>query len=305
MWFNSRIHRGNKGLNSTRERRFVPRLESLEDRTALSTLTVLNNLDSGSGSLRDAIKKAKDSDTIVFASSLNGQTITLTSGELAITQNLDIEGPGASLLAISGNNASRVFNISQNQQAVVVTIAGLTIENGLSPGDGEGGAIDNVSSTLNLTNDVLSNNVARGNSGKDGAGGAVFNFNGATLTVSNCTFSGNQAIGGDGGGFGQGRGGAIALYVSSSGPGPTGCTATISGSRFTGNLAQGGNGVTITSFGFPGNGFGGAINSFGSLATSWSGEAMAAAPRVIRRSPDSIWMPALAVPLMGTGRPLP
>jgi hypothetical protein len=236
----------------------------LEDRYLLSTLAVTSASDSGLGSLRAAIQAAHSGDTIVFASSLDGQTIALTSGELAITQSLDIEGPGAGLLAISGNNASRVFNVSQNQKAVVATIAGLTIENGLSPGDGEGGAIDNVSSTLNLTNDVLSNNVARGNSGKDGTGGAVFNLNGATLTVTNCTFSGNQAIGGDGGG-GQGRGGAIALFIS--GPEAPGCTATITGSLFTGNLAQGGNGVTVTpSHAFPGNAFGGAINSFGYVA---------------------------------------
>src|SRR6266446_4807987 len=75
---------------------FVPRLESLEDRTVPSTLTVLNNHDGGAGSLRDAIGHAKDGDTIVFAPSLNGQTIALTSDELAIKKSLDIEGPGAS-----------------------------------------------------------------------------------------------------------------------------------------------------------------------------------------------------------------
>src|SRR6516165_7103032 len=90
--------------NASYRNRLVPRLEILEDRTLPSTLTVLNNLDSGAGSLRDAIKNAGSGDTIVFASSLNGQTITLTSGGLAISHSLDIEGPGANLLAISGNN---------------------------------------------------------------------------------------------------------------------------------------------------------------------------------------------------------
>ena len=99
-----------------------------------------NALDSGAGSLRAAIKAASSGDTIVFAPSLNGQTITLTSGELAISKSLDIEGPGPDKLAISGNHASRVFNVSQNQKPVTVTIAGLTIENGLAP-NGVGGGI--------------------------------------------------------------------------------------------------------------------------------------------------------------------
>src|SRR5437868_1735450 len=113
---------------------FVPRLECLEDRTVLSTLTVLNNHDSGAGSLRDVIAHAKDGDTIVFASGLNGQTIALTSDELAIKKSLDIEGPGADKLAVSGNDTFRVFDVSQNQKPVAVTIAGLTIEAGQSSG---------------------------------------------------------------------------------------------------------------------------------------------------------------------------
>jgi hypothetical protein len=52
---------------------------------------VTNNLDSGAGSLRDAIKNANSGDTIALASSLNGQTIILTSGELAVSQSLDLD----------------------------------------------------------------------------------------------------------------------------------------------------------------------------------------------------------------------
>src|SRR5262249_52029282 len=196
----SRIHRRNAGRKLARVSRFLPRLESLEDRTVPSTLTVLNNHDSGAGSLRDAIKNASSGDTIVFASSLDGQTITLTSGELAINKTRTIQGPGVSLLAISGNNASRVFDISQNQKPVAVTIAGLTIENGLassSPDVGAGGGILNVSSTLTLTHDVLSNNEGLGNSnnGNPAQGGAIANANGATLTVTSCTFTANEVIG--------------------------------------------------------------------------------------------------------------
>jgi hypothetical protein len=50
----------------------------------------VNNLDGGTGSLRDPIKSANSGDTIVFASSLNGQAITLTSGELAINKSLPV-----------------------------------------------------------------------------------------------------------------------------------------------------------------------------------------------------------------------
>ena len=69
------------------------RFESLEGRRMLTTLTVLNNLDSGAGSLRAEISAAKSNDTIVFAPSLVGQTITLTKGELLINKNLTIAGP--------------------------------------------------------------------------------------------------------------------------------------------------------------------------------------------------------------------
>ena len=67
-------------------------------------------------------------DTITF--SVAG-TITLTSGALTISDDLTITGPGAGSLAISGNNASRVFLINAGN---TVEISGLTIK------DGTGGA---------------------------------------------------------------------------------------------------------------------------------------------------------------------
>jgi hypothetical protein len=84
-----------------------------------STLTVTNNLDSGTGSLRADIAAAHNGDTIVFAPSLDGQTITLTSGELLIRKNLTIAGPGAGELTVSGNHASRVFEVAKRENVIL------------------------------------------------------------------------------------------------------------------------------------------------------------------------------------------
>ena len=53
-----------------------------------ATITVINTNDSGPGSLRQALAKAHNEDAINFDSSLKGQTITLTSGEL-VEQNCE------------------------------------------------------------------------------------------------------------------------------------------------------------------------------------------------------------------------
>ena len=269
MWFTSRIHLRKTQRNPGSPNRFLPQLEVLEDRTLPSTLTVLNTLDSGAGSLRATITAAKNGDTIAFAPSLDGQTITLTSGELAISKSLAIEGPGASLLAISGNNAGRIFDISQNQKSVTVTIAGLTIEDGLAS-TSDGGGIVNISSTLNLSNDALLDNASVASSGSGGpraaAGGAISNRNGGILIASGCTFLGNRAIGSAGGG--DAWGGAIANNLSGfngSANGSLSSPATIIACTFRDNMVQAGDGGDISGAG--GQGFlgiceGGAIFDF-------------------------------------------
>src|SRR5271166_4414107 len=71
--------------------RFRTRLEALERRDVPSTLTVTNNGDTPFGSsLRAEIAAAHAGDTIVFAPSLDGQTIQLGS-QLMITKSLNIQ----------------------------------------------------------------------------------------------------------------------------------------------------------------------------------------------------------------------
>ena len=63
--------------------------------------------------------------------------------EASFQEDLDIDGPGADQLTVSGNHASRIFSISGG---ATVTIAGLTITDGRVVGDNGGGAILNVRS---------------------------------------------------------------------------------------------------------------------------------------------------------------
>src|SRR5881398_964343 len=151
-----------------------------------ATITVTNNRDSGAGSLRQALADAHNEDTINFDSSLNGQTITLTSGELVVNRIVSINGPGLNNLAVDANYASRVFHVSGGAS---VTISGLSITNGFASGL-YGGGIYNDHSTLSVINCALSGNSANDAGGiyNDGASGGS-----ATLYVLNCTLSGNGA----------------------------------------------------------------------------------------------------------------
>lgn len=148
----------------------LPRLEMLEDRTLPSVFLVQNLSDAGPGSLRAAISAANanpGADEIDFAPGLGG-TIHLASGSLSITDTVTIDGPGASKLAVSGDDTHRVLDISGGASAA---IQGLAIVHG---------------------------------SADQGAG--IFNESGSSLSVTDCTFTNNNADGGD---FGTGFGGGI------------------------------------------------------------------------------------------------
>src|SRR5262245_49773976 len=108
-------------------RRTVLEFDRMEGRALLSTFTVSNALDSGAGSLRQAIVDARDGDTINFDASLSGRAIVLTSGELDIDEDLDIVGLGSDQMAVAGDGDGRVFHITAGAD---VTIEDLAIING-------------------------------------------------------------------------------------------------------------------------------------------------------------------------------
>jgi hypothetical protein len=268
----SRHAPGNRRLaGRLRQPRCVPRLEALEDRTVLSPLLVTNLNDSGAGSLRAAVQAADGTSGAVidFAKGLHG-TITLTSGQLKVTSNMTIDGPGANLLTVSGDNASRIFDVSNSATA---TIDEMTVANGaaLSTRDpslqGGGGVLNEVGSTVYLNNDVFSNNHALV------VGGALWNQAGptgsGTVFINNSAFIGNQALGSVNGttnpfmlfeGFAPGNGTAEGGAIDNDG------SLTIADSNFTNNQAVGVPGSDNVNA----SGHGGAVAADGTLSITGS-----------------------------------
>jgi hypothetical protein len=250
-------------------KRFLPsrlNVTQLEDRIALSTFTVNNLADSGLNSLRAAITAANanpGADVIAFSHGLRG-AVALTSGELGITDDLRIDGPGAGRLAVSGSDASRVFNITSG---AAVDIDDLTITRG--HGFLRGGGILNAGA-LSLTDAVVSDNVVVGLPGMSTAvdpfGGGILNT--GTLSVSHTTFIHNRSLGaaGDPGGPGStGLGGAIMSVGTADAP----ATATVRFSTFLDNQAKGG--AAGAGAPFTRAGLGGAImNDAGTFTVSHS-----------------------------------
>jgi hypothetical protein len=232
---------------------------------------VTNLLNAGMGSLRQAILDTPSGGTVDFQPGMTG-TISLTTGELAINKDLTISGPGSGVLTVSGNHASRVFDIAAT---FTVSLSGLTIADGFTTGSGGGifnagtltvtsctlsgnsavfggGGIDNYFGTLTVTGSTLSGNTA---TAYFGGGGGI--WSNGMLTVTNSTLSDNHCGGGGGGIASSDR----TLTV-------TGCTLSGNSGGDGGGISAGGNGsvgiLTVTDSILSGNSsdeYGGGISN--------------------------------------------
>jgi N-acetylneuraminic acid mutarotase len=216
----------------------------------------------GACTLRAATREANAS-TVCSPLTINFSvtgTITLQGGDIFLVHpDLTIQGPGANLLTISGNQASRVFFTNSNATATIkdltiangrdsnaggginnlgnVTIAGCVLRDntivtsGGSFNEGAGGGIYNIYGTVTILNSTLSGNSASANGGSNsnsGRGGGIYNNNG-TVKITNSSISGNSAsANGSGNNYGEGGG----IYNSNGG------ALTITNSTISGNTAS-------------------------------------------------------------------
>ncbi len=191
-----------------------------------------------------------EADVIEFDPLVFGETISLVNGQLTIASSMTIDASAAGRrrIGISGNNSSRVFNISNGHVSDVidVTLYGLDLTQGFVSADA-GGAIRNDHENVELIDCTITGNVAddlidEGNGGgianfgtmtltdstisdntASNYGGAIINY-GASLSLYNTTVSGNGAS----------RGGGI---QSQDGPGGNPSELLIRGGAISGNSA--------------------------------------------------------------------
>jgi len=159
-----------------------------------SEVTVINNADNGAGSLRKALSAVCVGGTINFSDTLANQTITLLSGPLTLGKNVTIDASAAPGLAISGNDAVRVFEVNAGTTA---TVKYLNVKNGYGFQLG-GGIINNGSLTLDHVN-VTDNTMATTAGEYWQGGGGIYNGSGATFNLIDSSVSNNHAAWSGGG----------------------------------------------------------------------------------------------------------
>jgi CSLREA domain-containing protein len=184
---------------------FLPDIGAYERKVVTVTVNKVQDTNDGvcdsDCSLREAITATfsplnSDPDQAVLfdpSFSAGPQTIVLTGGQLSVTNfgTLCIFGPGANLLNISGNNASRVFMIGNGSSAL---IRGVTVSNGndtASSGTNGGGGI-RVEGFLDLLYSAVVDNRAAN------FGGGIYPRTSGIVTIDNCFIARNMA--GSGGG---------------------------------------------------------------------------------------------------------
>jgi hypothetical protein len=153
------------------------------------TITVTTNSDivdesDDQISLREALLYANDGDTIVFAADLAGQKITLSGGALEITKWITIDATSIGGITVDANKESRVLYVNSESKSLIVELNNLVITGGLTEDGYGGGILNGLYCTLSLDSCTITESEADN-------GGGICNF--GTLTMTNCTVSGNTA----------------------------------------------------------------------------------------------------------------
>jgi Ca2+-binding RTX toxin-like protein len=182
--------------------------------------TAADVVDAGDGvlSLREAVQRANATaaaDAIRFTAGLEGQTLTLSGGQLTVSADLALEGDrndDGSGVTIDGAGLGRVLSITGGGTDAALT--GLTIAGGHAGAEEDGGGIlVGAGGGLSLTGCTLSGNRAGEGPYYTGRGGAIFAEAGGQVAIVGSTIDGNSATG-DGGGIAAA--GGVDLAVSDS-----------------------------------------------------------------------------------------
>ncbi len=230
--------------NRRRARRRILHVEALEPRRVLAAFSVNSIADTvdvnpGDGLAEDALGNTTLRAAVMESNALpGGDTIALppgtyalgitgsgedaaATGDLDVTDDLVIAGAGAATTIIDASGLADVTGFGDRvlhlQGTITVDLSGVTITGGNldgTPGStGDGGGIDAIESTLNITDSIITANTAVGF-----AGGLNLVVN-ATATIDNTVVSNNVS--------GESGGGMVADMS----------TVTITGSTFSGNSA--------------------------------------------------------------------
>ena len=187
---------------------------------------ISSTINAGSGAwkkLLDAVREFPEGSTITIDGEIKatneGTGSDANRGEIVINKNLTVKGKngaGTDILDAnsSGTNAPatthRIFKVENGKTLI---LENLTLTGGkvtATDDQGRGGAIYAKGATVNITNCTFTGNEAH-----EGYGGAIA-ASGATVAITNCTFTGNQAAR-DGGAVYANKDGSIVSKVTISG----------------------------------------------------------------------------------------